>query len=222
LSDHPVAPVAIVLATPTPVLADAMDRLGLDGFALDRTLRPLVPGGRLAGPALCVAGAPRPHRTAPPAGLYTRIDEAVTPGCVVMIATGGYETAAVVGGNAAIGFAHRGAAGIVTDGTARDSDEFIELGFPCFCRGTSVLGFPGRWDYTAIGGPITMRGLDDRPVRVLPGDLVVGDRDGVLVVPAAQADAIAQAVMRIEHRQARIKRLLQAGVDRGTAYRQPL
>jgi len=211
-------PREIVLRSPTPLLADAMDRLGIADFALDRFVRPLMPGMRMAGPALCVTGRVRPHPLPPPAGLYTEIDRAVTPGCIVVVATGAYDEAAVIGGNAAIGFQRRGAAGILVDGTARDSDEFAELDFPCFCRGTSVLGFPGRWDYTAIDVPVELRGIGSRPVHAASQDIVVADLDGALVVPFGRLAEVAETVTRLDRRQARIKRLLLDGVDRAAAY----
>src|SRR3954453_14264355 len=105
----------VILRWPTALLADAMDKLGIVDFALDQAMRPLNPRTRLAGPALCVTGSARAHGEEARLGLYTEIDRAVTPGCVVVVDTGGYDESAVIGGNAAIGWQRRGAAGILVD-----------------------------------------------------------------------------------------------------------
>jgi regulator of RNase E activity RraA len=72
----------------------------------------------------------------------------------------------------------RGARGAVIDGGVRDSDYILKLGFPVFCRYRTPADVAGRWKLTSYGSPIQIG-----EVTIRRGDFIVGDRDGVVVVP---------------------------------------
>jgi 4-hydroxy-4-methyl-2-oxoglutarate aldolase len=102
------------------------------------------------------------------------------PGDVIVAAAANFTGSAVVGDNVALMARNRGVAAVVTDGMARDSRGIIEAGLPVFARGVTpnscVRTGPGR-----VGFPIVAAG-----VHLQAGDIVVGDCDGVVVIPASQ------------------------------------
>jgi regulator of RNase E activity RraA len=121
--------------------------------------------------------------------------EVAQPGDVVVVCTNGNTTSAVFGelmGHTAVG---AGVGGIVVDGAIRDVDGLKALGLPAFSRTVT----PGGCDKDGpgeIGVPISCGG-----VPVLPGDLVVGDEDGVVVVPREDVPAVLAAVEALEERE---------------------
>ena len=98
------------------------------------------------------------------------------PGDVLVVATGGYTGAAVIGDNMAYMAKNKGVLAIVTDGVLRDLPGLLEVGIPMFCQGISPNS-PARNGPGTVGLPVTLGG-----VSVSSGDLVIGDRDGVVIV----------------------------------------
>jgi 4-hydroxy-4-methyl-2-oxoglutarate aldolase len=145
---------------------------------MDIGIRPLWPGmPRVAGPAYTVRCAPGDNLM-----LHAAIYRAA-PGDVIVVEAGDVDYA-VAGGNVCAVAQRRGVAAFVVDGAIRDVAEARERAFPILARG--VIPIPGAKDTLgALGGPVRVGG-----VEVQPGDLVVGDEEGVVVVPAARAAAI--------------------------------
>jgi 4-hydroxy-4-methyl-2-oxoglutarate aldolase len=151
---------------------------------MDLGLRPLWPGmPRVAGPAYPVRCPPGDNLM-----LHAAIYRA-EPGTVI-VAEGGDCEYALAGGNVCAVAHQRGVAAFVLDGVIRDLAETRGRGFPVFARG--VIPFPGRKDQVGVlNGPVRCGG-----VEVRPGDIVVADEEGIVVVPAAGAAevlALAQA-----------------------------
>jgi len=164
------------------LLADALDALGLREQVLGPGIAPLDPSSRIAGPAHTVALAPADRVPEEPyRGLLAMLG-AVRRGDVVVAATGRSDRAAVWGELTSSSCVARGAAGLVTDGLCRDVEQVRGLGFPVFARGTSPRDVDGRLDFGPHGIPVVLDG-----VTIAPGDLVVADVDGVVVVPAGVA-----------------------------------
>ena len=109
------------------------------------------------------------------------------PGEVLVVDAGGYQDTAVWGGIMTRAAVQRGLAGLVVDGAVRDVAEIRELGFPCFARAAVPAG-PHKGFGGIIDGPISCAGC---PVK--PGDLVLGDDDGVCVVPLERAQKLLTA-----------------------------
>jgi regulator of RNase E activity RraA len=140
------------------------------------------------------------------------------PGCVVVMETGGLRTAGPWGENTALSARARGCIGIVIDGGTRDSEALIAMAFPCFARFATPARIEGRWVYSAFDIPITMPGQTAHEVVVEPNDLVLGDSDGVVILPrgiAVKATAFAEEVERIE---VEMRTELVAGIDREQVY----
>src|SRR5271154_3360150 len=159
----------------------SVDAVGGSG-ALDWRIKPLI-GRSLLGVALTCDCGPLDNLAFMAALAECR------PGDVLVVATGGYVGAAVTG-DLLIGVAHnRGAAGFVTDGLVRDLDDLETIGLPVFAMGVTPNS-PQRRGPGTVGLPVVCGG-----VTIASGDVVVGDRDGVVVVPRAR---IAATLERLE------------------------
>ncbi|MFT4030071.1 MAG: methyltransferase [Protaetiibacter sp.] len=167
-------------ALPTANIGDAMER-----FGSAEGLRAIWPGARLAAPAFTVW-----TRSGDNLAIHQSLEQ-VVPGQVIVVNGGGDTTRALIG--ELIGGRARaaGVAGFVIDGAVRDASGLRELGVPVFARGVTPAG-PYKNGPSRIGVPIAIGG-----VVVCPGDIVVGDEDGVVVVPRADATAVLERATKI-------------------------
>jgi 4-hydroxy-4-methyl-2-oxoglutarate aldolase len=167
------------------VVADCLDRRGLRNQVLAPHIRPIAPSMRVAGVAATV------HCIEVDAVPESRDDwyrnelasvDALEPADVVVVSTcrGSYW-----GELLATASLYRGARGAVLDAYTRDTLALIEMGFPTFAAGIHCADSLGRIDVDEVGVAVSCGG-----VTVEPGDLVLGDHDGVVVVPAAVGDEI--------------------------------
>jgi 4-hydroxy-4-methyl-2-oxoglutarate aldolase len=177
----------------TTDVTDALDALGRQDLTLmDERIRPLWPGMRFWGSAVTLRALPanvrmpvlsaedaiRSHAIwfAEHGGMAIR--DAVTPGSVVVTATGGCPEVGIWGSNNSMEMVVRGAVGIVTDGYARDTDELIVQRTPIASRARGRTIIPGRVTFAGINEPIACGG-----VLVRKDDIVGCDGDGCVVVP---------------------------------------
>lgn len=116
--------------------------------------------------------------------LFSRI---VRPGNIVVIDAQGIENTGFIGSNNALNWRSRGMAGVITNGSCRDTDELILEKIPVYSKFQGGGTRPGRIEAGAVNRPVTVGG-----VLVRPGDMVVADGDGVVVVPREQADKVAE------------------------------
>lgn len=160
---------------PATSLADVLGR----HTVMDLGIRPLTgTAGRLAGPAFTVRCPPGDNLMVHAAIYRAR------PGSVIVVDTGGDVDYAVAGGNVMAVAQRRGVAGFVVDGVIRDLAEVREAGFPVFARG--VVPKPGAKAVLGEHEAAVRCG----GVTVHPGDIVVADEEGVVVVPAAERDEV--------------------------------
>lgn len=181
-------------------VSDVLDEAGLPFHALDSSLTSLLPGQRFAGRAACARGASLVKAPASPALPANALENIATEGTVLLIETGGYRGGAVLGGFVAFSLQRAGCRGIITDGAVRDADEIRALGLPCVTAAVTPVNGARRWGLREIGTPITLPGQAGM-VRVAPGDLVLADGDGIVVVPLQIAETIiedAEVLKRIE------------------------
>ncbi|MGF6262553.1 4-hydroxy-4-methyl-2-oxoglutarate aldolase [Paraburkholderia youngii] len=182
---------------PAAALHEAGGKIGV----LPTSIRPVAPGFRICGTAFTV------HSPGGDNLWLHRAILAAKPGDVLVVyANGAYDhgywgevmtTAAKV----------RGLAGLVIDGCVRDADLLEQIGFPVFSRGLSIRG-TGK-DYGAIGwlnAPVLLGNT-----TVEPGDLIVGDRDGVVAVPRARASEVVAKAAQREIDEAAICKRIEAG-----------
>lgn len=175
----------------TAVLGDVLDAMGHRDQFLPPTLRPLHPAIRLVGRAMTV----REEDTVDPAtnfGLMFEALDQVGPG-EIYLAAGGSGTYAMWGELMSRSAMARGGVGAVLVGPMRDTPAVRELGFPVFSTGSYAQDQRGRGHVTAY-----RCGLAVGRVTVDDGDVIVGDEDGVLVIPAAAlAEAVDRAIVKL-------------------------
>lgn len=177
-----------------------LGHLGSEGF-LDWEIQALYRPVRMIGTALTVACQPTDN--AP----LAEASAGAAPGTVLVVARYGDRRHAPWGGLMSRSAANRGLAGAVIDGAATDWREIVELQFPVFARNLSALttrrlNLPGT-----IGEPVTVGG-----VLVRTGDVVIGDDDGVVVIPAERAEEALESALRFERREHHMREGLKAGL----------
>lgn len=187
---------------------DAMQAIGLqDTGVMDHSIRPLwrdptdKVAHRIYGVAVTYQYVPtnRPppgampyeefrkwhshwYRTYAPE-LFSRV---LRPGTIVVIDAQGIDNTGFIGSNNALNWKSRGMAGVITNGNCRDTDELILQQIPVYSKYQGGGTRPGRIEAGAVNRPVTVGG-----VLVRPGDMVVADGDGVVVVPREHAGKVA-------------------------------
>jgi regulator of RNase E activity RraA len=200
----------------TAVAYDVLDAMGLPNQALHHAIKPLAAAMRVAGPAYTARGMSAAG--AGTASSYQMYRE-LTPGCVLVIDMGGHAVAGPWGENTSLSASVRGAAGAVLDGGSRDLEQVEAMGFPVFARFVAPVFARGRWSMVALNEPIHVSGQVAAQVRVEPGDFVLGDRDGVVVVPQRLQWEVLEAAEELERIEERIQAALRSGEDREAVYR---
>jgi 4-hydroxy-4-methyl-2-oxoglutarate aldolase len=167
--------------------------------ALDSGIKPIAPGMRLAGPALTVDTRPADNLMLHYAMLKAR------PGDVLVVDAKGFMEAGVWGDVFTEQAQRIGLAGLVIHGAVRDAAAMTQAGFPVFSRGLSIKGTgkhqPGRLNVTVTIGDV---GID-------PGDIIVGDQDGVVVVKRHEVDAVLLKSRQREEKEAQFRQQIRDG-----------
>lgn len=163
----------------TAVLADALDDLGFRQQAMRETIRPLSPDLVFAGWARTIACMDVYHTCEDPYDIEIEAVDSLLPGEIAVVATGDSKRNAPWGELLSTAALSRGARGAVIDGLVRDVKKIQALGFPVFATGIKPVDSRGRGLVIDYNVPVECQG-----VLVTPGDLVVADFDGVVVVPA--------------------------------------
>ncbi|MGQ9459539.1 MAG: RraA family protein [Anaerolineae bacterium] len=197
-TDAPRAPEALVArfwGLNTGPICDALGRTG----AMDYRIKPLAPGMRMAGSALTVRTRPCDNLA-----IYKALEMA-QPRDVLVVATGAFTAASTFGDLVVLLAARRGLAGLVTDGVVRDLEGILEVGLPVFAQGLNPNS-PYKDGPADIQVPVVCGGI-----LVRPGDLIVGDADGVVVVPLEQAEAVLAHVEATQAKERAIRAEIEAG-----------
>jgi len=181
----------------TATVHEASGRKG----AVDCSIKPIVRGVRLCGPAFTVQCHPGDNLM-----LHKALERA-QPGDILVTSVGGAYEFGYWGGLMATSAVARELGGLAIDGCIRDSSEIIRMGFPIFCRGFSIRGTTK-----------TVLGLINHPtlfggVWVQPGDLILGDDDGMVVVEREECESVLEkSIKRIEAEKLKAEKL-KAGVS---------
>ncbi len=189
-----------LLAIGVTTLSDALDRLGIEGQCLG--IMPFSRTLRLAGPAFTIRMLPV-GLTNGSVGDY--IDD-VAPGRVIVIDNGGRLDATVWGDILTMVAHQRGIGGTVIDGVCRDIDRSIELGYPLFARANTMRTGKDRVTADAYDVPVQLA-----RTRVVPGDWMVGDGDGIVAIPAGRLAEVIQVADEIAAAEARIRDAVRDG-----------
>ena len=164
-------------------------------------MKPIDATSRLAGPALTVDARPADNLILHYAVLKAR------PGDVLVVDAKGFMEAGPWGDVLTIQAMKLGIAGLVVNGCVRDANLIIGLGFPVFCRGLSIKG-TGKNQPGKVNVPITMG-----DVLINPGDIVVGDRDGLVVVRQDEVEMAIEKSLAREDKEARQRQAIEAGTS---------
>jgi len=176
-------------------LHEALGRTG----NLPSAIKPIHPGMKVYGPAYTVQTMPRDNVLLHRAYAYAK------PGDVIVASCSGFYEAGYWGDLMSLGAKTQGIAGLVIDACVRDADDIEALGFPVFSRGLCIRGTTNFGDGT-LNEPIVIG-----ECLIQPGDIIVGDRDGVVVVPQNRIEeAIEKAIAR-EAREESVREQLRLG-----------
>ncbi|MFP3462933.1 RraA family protein [Arthrobacter globiformis] len=187
-------------AIPTASISDAMDSLGIHGTL--HGLAPLTYDFRIGGPAFTVQYEPAGSER----GSVGDFLDDVPPGAVVLIDNHARTDVTVWGGIMTEIAAARGIGGTVINGVCRDLNAALRQDYPLFSRGRFMRTGKDRVRLVAVNKPVTIN-----DVQISPLDIICGDADGALAVPAACAEEIAEIAERIEDVEARIIEAVKAG-----------
>ncbi|MCL8208585.1 MAG: RraA family protein [Actinomycetia bacterium] len=203
--EHPDAIREAFAGLETANVSDVLDRLGFPHQALDPALRPVSPtGGTVAGWAYTIQGQHTPFDTAADPNKMAALD-GVTPGTLTVWSGGGARGVCLFGELLARGMAARGALGAVVDGGVRDVRHIRSLGFAVWARYVTPVQSTGRWKVNAWQIPVYLPGATAPWVRVEPGDLVLADDDGVVVVPRSLVETVLEETRALTDTEAEIR-----------------
>lgn len=179
----------------TATLYEASGQKGM----IDPSIRPIWKGARLCGPALTVVCPP---------GDNLALHHAVTiaePADVLIASVGGYLLAGAWGEILTVAAQARGVAGLAIDGAIRDSEAITQRGFPVFSRGVAI-GACTKEKRGELNVPLSFGGA-----LVRPGDIVVGDADGLVVIPQESVEATLVSARQRRIKEQKFMDQLQAG-----------
>jgi len=189
----------------TTSVSDALDRLGIVGGLLG--IKPVVEGVSFCGSAFTVHYVP----CGAVKGTVGDFLDDVKPGQVVVIDNGGRTYCTVWGDLMTISASQRGIAGTVIDGVCRDVPGIRKQGYPIYTKGCYMVTGKDRVYCDSVNVPVAISG-----VQVKPGDIVLGDDTGVLVVPAERAEEVYRVAKEIAEKEA----VIEEEVRKGTSLRE--
>jgi 4-hydroxy-4-methyl-2-oxoglutarate aldolase len=203
----------------TCAVSDAQDKLGIQGTVIG--INSLYPTTRIAGRAVTVRLKTKGPSETSTVHLCTRAVVAADPGDIIVIDHRTRADAAGWGGILSTAAKTKGVAGVIIDGASRDVDEAQGLGLPLFARSRTPLTARGRIIEESTNEQIEIGG-----VAVRPGDYIIADNSGIVVVPAERAEEVIPEAETIVAREAAMAKDVMDGKSvvevMGTNYEQML
>jgi 4-hydroxy-4-methyl-2-oxoglutarate aldolase len=197
----------------TGALHDVMRGMGLRDFTLPPSIRAQTVRKKVAGPAFTLAGRidarADPHQTLLE---WTGFLSKAKPGHVVVIQANDNEVAHM-GELSGEVLMRKGVPGCIIDGATRDVSFLIDMNLPVYARYTTPRDIVGYWLVGGMDVPVTIG-----PVTIHPGDYVLADHDGVIVLPKARAEEIVGAAETASKTENKIRTAILAGMDPQAAY----
>ena len=191
-------------------ISDVLDQLGYLHQGLAATFAPYPEtAGKLAGWAYTICGEMRPYAGTGDPEKMQAVD-GIQAGCV-SVWSGQGDGVCFFGELIALGMKTRGATGALVDGGIRDIEWIAKQKFPVYARYRTPVQSIGRWKVTAWQVPAYLPGATKQHVIVNPGDFVVGDADGVIVVPADVVEKVLNEAERLTATEVKIRAELDAG-----------
>jgi regulator of RNase E activity RraA len=199
------------LSVDTSNVADVLDSLGYphQGLSADFSPHPST-AGRLAGWAYTIHGQMVSYReTGDPEKM--RACQGISRGEVAVWAGNG-EGVCYFGELIATGMKERGCVGALVDGGVRDVRWIGQLKFPVYARYRTPIQSIGRWKVDASQVPVTVPGATTKEVRIAPGDFILADEDGALVIPASLIAPVLEEAEKLTRTEVAIRSELSAGL----------
>jgi 4-hydroxy-4-methyl-2-oxoglutarate aldolase len=193
-------------AVHTPALADILDQKGRFHQVLPPQIQAIGPGMKVAGPAQTAKGTPTIIHKDEYLQVAFEAYMAIEPGQVAVYDTSQDPGTSHWGEMISTATKAKGCGGAIIDGGVRDVEAIIELGFPVFARYKTPADIRGRWRYVEVGIPIRIG-----DVEIKPGDWVIGDANGVVVVPQDLATEVLLAGEEVMATERKIREELHAG-----------
>jgi len=197
----------------TGAVHDVLRMMGHENIVLPPAIKSIAPGMKLAGPAWTVTGHLDRSKTRHDTLLGWCTLLAKAPAQHVIVCQPNNHEVALMGELSAHTLKARGILGFVVDGGSRDTELVVEQGFPVFCAFLTPADIVARWVPDRFGEPVTIGG-----VTVTTGDYVLGDRDGVVVIPAAIAGEVVARTEEVVATESDMRRALIDGMDPVAAY----
>jgi 4-hydroxy-4-methyl-2-oxoglutarate aldolase len=192
---------------------DVLRAMGHERCVLPSSIRPLDATKKVAGPAWTVSGHIDRNQSAHDTLLgWTTLLSRAPAGHVVICQPQNHEVA-LMGELSAETLMNKGVLGYVVDGGCRDTDFILELGFPVFHSFFTPSDIVGRWIPDRYAEPITIG-----EVTIRTGDYVLGDRDGVVVIPAELAEEAVTGTEAVAQTENRVREAIRGGMDPVEAY----
>ncbi len=202
----------------TATLATVLYKLGFRNRALT-DVHPIVPNSRMVGEAVTIRYIPiredvdTPELLANPDYPHRKVFDTISAGQVLVLDGRGDIRAALLGDILAMRLKQRGAAGVVTDGAVRDGTGIRQVGLPCYARGEHPNATFHLHHAADVNIPIACA-----DVAVYPGDIVVGDGDGVVVIPRHLTAEVAKSALEQEELEAFILEKISGGAPLAGTY----
>ena len=197
----------------TPTLSDVLDSMGIAGAIPGSVLKPVLPGKKIAGPAVTLKYVPEIVKPAQAfqekarAKLADRDAYALTePGDVVVIDGGARGDISAMGGLSTLIAKKYGLAGNIVDCGVRDVAEMKNLDYPVWSRGVTPITGKFRFEALEINGPVVCGG-----VSVKPGDVVVADDTGVVIIPQKIVEEVIRRAIEASEKEERLTRVIRDG-----------
>jgi len=196
------------------VVCDALDSLGLAHQSPRVPLKSLTVPGVLIGRCQTTLWAEMAHVDPRPYELELLAVDACRPDDVLIAAAGGSTRSGLWGELLSTAARRSGCVGAIVDGLVRDTVKMTAMGFPVYARGTSIYDSRDRNRVIDRGVPVEIDG-----VRFSPGDLVVADADGIVVVPQVVEAAVIEAAWKKVHAENTVRQAIAAGMTASEAFR---
>jgi regulator of RNase E activity RraA len=195
------------------VVCDALDAEGLRRQSPRVQLRPLTTAGTLVGRCKTTLWADMAHVDPKPYELELRAVDSCRPDDVLIAAAGGSMRSGVWGELLSTAARNTGCVGAIVDGAVRDVRRMREMGFAAFARGTCIYDSKDRQRVIDIDVPVEIDG-----VIFAPGDLVLADEDGVVVVPRQVEDAVIRRAWAKVHAENEVRDAIKGGMKATEAF----
>jgi 4-hydroxy-4-methyl-2-oxoglutarate aldolase len=197
----------------TPTVSDVLDSIGIKGAISASRLKPVIKGKKIVGPAITIRYIP--ESITPDAGHFHKerakladrdVYALAEEGDVPVFDASGLGDVSVQGGLSTLVAKKWGMAGNIVDGGVRDIDTIYELDYPVWSTGQTPITGKYRVEAMEINGPISIAG-----VRVNPGDLIIADDSGVVVVPYERAEEVLKKTIQATRKEEEVVRLFESG-----------